>query len=162
VLLGGYLWWADNEDDDIAKTRRLTNARGLALVGLALSISLDELAIGFGLGLGANLTKPAIIVAIIAIQTLLVSQLGLSFGTRISERWRERVERFTGPLLIALGVYLLDEALIRVGIFTARDAVTISALMLILGSLAIYRRHAARNPSMRLRRRSGLTQRSVQ
>jgi glutamate transport system substrate-binding protein len=55
VLLGGYLWW-DDGDDEFAKARRLTNARGLAVVGLASSISLDELAIG--LVLGTDLTAP--------------------------------------------------------------------------------------------------------
>lgn len=151
VLVGGYLWWADDDDDEVTKTLRLTSARGLALVGLALSISLDELAIGFGLGLGTNLTEPAPIVAVIAIQTLLLSQLGLALGARIRQQWREYLERFTAPLMIVLGVYLLDEALIRNGTLTTRDTVAISALMLILGSLVIYRRQAARNPSMRLR-----------
>lgn len=160
VLLGGYLCWADDEDDEVAKTRRLTSARGLALVGLALSISLDELAIGFGLGLDAKLPGPAIVIAVITIQTLLFSQLGLSFGARISERWRESIERFTGPLLIVLGLYLLSDALIRIGMLTAPRAVTIGALMLILGSLTIYRRHATRNPLIRPRRRSSLGQRS--
>jgi hypothetical protein len=31
------------------------------------------------------------------------------------------VERFTAPLMVMLGVYLLDEALIRIGTLTARD-----------------------------------------
>ncbi|MBW0009806.1 MAG: manganese efflux pump, partial [Pseudonocardiales bacterium] len=75
VLLGGYLWWAGDDDDEVAKARKLTGAQGLALVGLALSISLDELAIGFSLGVGAEATVPATIVAVIAIQTLVVSQL---------------------------------------------------------------------------------------
>src|SRR6185312_9591806 len=143
VLLGGYLGWADNDDDEVAKAGRLTSARGLALVGLALSTSLDELAIGFGLGLGADVTKPTTIVALIVIQTLVVSQLGLSLGVRINERRRECIERFAGPMLIVLGVYLLGETLIRLGVVTARDAVVVSALILILGALTIYRRHAA-------------------
>lgn len=162
VLVGGYLWWADDDDDEVTKTPRLTSARGLALVGLALSISLDELAIGFGLGLGTHLTEPATIIGVIAIQTLLLSQLGLALGARIRQQWREYLERFTAPLMIVLGVYLLDETLIRNGTLTTRHTVAISALMLILGSLAIYRRDAARNPWMRLRRRSSLPQRSVE
>ena len=162
VLVGSYLWWVADDDDEVTTTQRLTSARGVALIGLALSISLDELAIGFGLGLGADLTTPATIVAVIAIQTLLLSQLGLSVGARISQRWRECLERFTAPLLIVLGVYLLDEALIRIGTLTLRDTLAINALPLILGSVLTYRRLAARNPAMRVRRRPGLTQKSVE
>lgn len=148
VLLGGYLWWADDDhdDDEVTKARRLTNARGLALVGLALSISLDELAIGlgFGLGLGTNLAVPTTIIAIIAIQTLVVSQLGLSLGARISECLRECIERLVGPILIFLGFYLLAEAFIRIGLVSTRDAVISGILMLIPAALTIYRHLATR------------------
>ncbi|MGH3856114.1 MAG: manganese efflux pump [Pseudonocardiaceae bacterium] len=142
ALLGGYLWWADDDDDgEGAKARRLTSARGLALLGLALSISLDELVIGFSLGLGAQATMPPIsaatIIAAIAIQTLVVSQLGLSVGARISERTRERIERLAGPLLIVLGGYLLAEALLHSGLVTPPQAAAIGifVLCLILGPI---------------------------
>jgi manganese efflux pump family protein len=144
VLLGGYLWWADDDDDEVTKARRLTNARGLALVGLALSISLDELAIGFGFGFGTNLAVPTTIIAVIAIQTLVVSQLGLSLGARISERLREGIERLAGPILIFLGCYLLAEALIRIELVSTRDAVIAGILMLITAALTIYRHLAVR------------------
>lgn len=141
IVLGGYLWWADDDDDEVAKARRLTSAQGLAVVGLALSISLDELAIGLSLGLGAEstMTSAAAIVAIvvgIAIQTLVISQLGLSFGVRISERLRESIERVTGPMLVVLGSCLLAEALVHIGLITARHAVTVGILILILGAVA--------------------------
>jgi putative Mn2+ efflux pump MntP len=152
IILGGYLWWADSADDDDdegAKARRLTGARGLALIGLALSISLDELAIGFSLGLGADLTTPATIVAVIAIQTLVVSQLGLSLGLRINERLRECIERFAGPMLIVLGTYLLAEALIRIRLVTVRDVVVLSILILALVAFAtIYRYYPARTQTL--------------
>jgi putative Mn2+ efflux pump MntP len=153
VLLGGYLWWADNDDDEVAKARRLANARGLALIGLALSISLDELAIGFSLGLGTDLTIPTAMIAVIAIQTLVVSQLGLSLGVRISERLRECIERLAGPILIFLGVYLLTEAFIRIELVTARDVVIIGIIMLILVILTIHRRLAARSHTASVRDR---------
>jgi manganese efflux pump family protein len=140
ILLGGHLWWADDDDGEVTKARRLISARGLALVGLALSISLDELAIGFSLGIGVDLAIPATIVAVIAIQTLVVSQLGLSLGIRISERWRELTEHLAGPLLIVLGVYLLAEALPRIGLITARDAAVVGILILAVGAVTIYHR----------------------
>jgi putative Mn2+ efflux pump MntP len=143
VALGSYLWWADDEDadDEVAKARRLANARGLALVGLALSISLDELAIGFSLGLGGGLAIPTT-VTVIAIQTLVVSQLALSFGVRISEHVRERIERCTGPVLVILGSYLLAEALLRIDLTTARDAVVASIVILVLAAVTLYLRQA--------------------
>jgi putative Mn2+ efflux pump MntP len=153
ILLGGHLWWADDDDGEVTKARRLISARGLTLVGLALSISLDELAIGFSLGIGADLAIPATIVAVIAIQTLVVSQLGLSLGVRISERWRERTEHLAGPLLIVLGVYLLAEALPRVGLITARDAAAVGILILAVGAVTIYHRHGPKLRRLRPHRR---------
>ncbi len=47
---------AGDKDED-EKASRLTSSRGLALIGLAISISLDELAIGFTIGL-AHLPGP--------------------------------------------------------------------------------------------------------
>src|SRR5262249_21618726 len=122
IALAGYLWWAerdDNDDGEVAKARRLCTARGLALLGLALSISLDELAIGFGLGLGTRddhgLVRPMVIVVVLAIQTLIVSQLGFVLGSRISGRFRERVEQLICPGLACLGCYQVTETLLDAG-----------------------------------------------
>ena len=38
----------DNDEEE--KASRLTSSRGLALIALGISISLDELAIGFSIG----------------------------------------------------------------------------------------------------------------
>ena len=66
-------------------------SRGLALIALGLSISLDELAIGFTIGL-AHLAV-ATIVAAIALQALLAAQLGVAIGATIGGHWRERAEQ---------------------------------------------------------------------
>ena len=91
--------------------RPVTSSRGLALVALGISISLDELAIGFSIGL-AHLPVAAVIVAI-ALQALVAAQLGLAIGARIGERWRERAEQVAGIALILLGGYLITEQLVR-------------------------------------------------
>jgi manganese efflux pump family protein len=83
----------------------------VALVALGISISLDELAIGFSIGL-ARLPVTAIIIAI-AVQAFLAAQLGLALGSRIGERWRERAERIAGIALILLRAYLIADQLIR-------------------------------------------------
>jgi putative Mn2+ efflux pump MntP len=51
------------------------------LLGLGASISLDELAIGFSLGLARLPTVPVIIA--IAVQAFLAAQLGLLLGTLV-------------------------------------------------------------------------------
>lgn len=98
MLLSG-----DDADDD--RAARLVGARGLALVGLGISVSLDELAIGFTLGL-TRLPATAVITAI-AIQALIASQLGLFLGARTGERLRENAGRLAAIVLIALSGYLL-------------------------------------------------------
>lgn len=134
----------DHDGDEAAKARRLTSARGLALIGLALSISLDELAIGFGFGLGTDLAAPGAIIAVIAIQTLLVSQLGLALGARISEPFREYIECCAGPILVILGAYMLAEAATRSGLITARDIMVAGIVTLIFATGILYRRYLIR------------------
>jgi Putative manganese efflux pump len=75
-----------------------------------LSISLDELAIGFSLGLVRLPVVPVIIA--IAVQALLASQLGLALGHRISERFTERAGQLAAVALIGLGGYLIAERLL--------------------------------------------------
>lgn len=80
-----------------------------ATLGLGLSISLDELAIGFSAGL---LRVPLLaLVACVALQAFVATQVGLRLGARVSERGREGVERLAGAVLLALGVVLLAESL---------------------------------------------------
>lgn len=108
IAIGAWMLLAADKDED-KKASRLTSSRGLALVGIGISISLDELAIGFTIGL-ARLPVTAVIVAI-ALQAFLAAQLGLAIGAQIGERWRERAEQFAGIALILLGAYLLTEQL---------------------------------------------------
>ena len=101
VTLGALLLLGDGEDE--AETAgMLARAHGLAMIGLGVGISLDELAIGFSVGL---LRLPlAWAIVLIAAQALLAAQVGFRLGTRLSEHIRERAERFAGLALIALGV----------------------------------------------------------
>jgi putative Mn2+ efflux pump MntP len=103
LALGAYLLLA--HDDDARTAARLTHAHGLAVIGLGVSISLDELAIGFSAGL---LHLPlAWAIVLIAAQALLAAQLGLRFGARLGEQIRERTEWIAGLALIALGIAFL-------------------------------------------------------
>jgi manganese efflux pump family protein len=76
--------------------------RGVALLAVGLSISLDELAMGFSIGL-LHLSL-ALAVVLIAAQAFAVSQLGLALGARVGERVREGAERLAGVALVGLAV----------------------------------------------------------
>jgi putative Mn2+ efflux pump MntP len=113
IIVGGIGAWAllSNEQDEGAKASRITASRGLALMGLGVGISMDELAIGFSIGL--TRLPVTVVIAAIAIQAFAAAQLGLTTGARIAERWRERTERLAGIAFIVLGAYLIAEQLTR-------------------------------------------------
>ena len=79
IAIGAWMLLAADKDED-EKATRLTTSRGLALIALGISISLDELAIGFTIGL-ADLPAVAVIVAI-ALQAFLAAQPGLAGGVQ--------------------------------------------------------------------------------
>jgi manganese efflux pump family protein len=106
IAIGAWMLLTGDEDE---KASRIPASRGLALIALGLSISLDELAIGFTIGL-THLPVTAVIVAI-ALQALIAVQVGLATGARIGERWRERAERVAAIALVLLGAYLITEQL---------------------------------------------------
>ncbi len=106
IAIGAWMLLAGEKDEE-DRAGRVLNSTGLALIALGLSISLDELAIGFSIGL-ARLPVAAVILAI-ALQALVAAQLGLAIGARIGERWRERAGQIAGIALILLGAYLITE-----------------------------------------------------
>jgi putative Mn2+ efflux pump MntP len=103
VGLGAYMLWA--RDDDEARVQKLAASRGPAVIALGLSVSLDELAIGFSLGLLNVPIIPAIV--LIAAQAFVVSQVGFALGSRVGEATREGAERLAGAVLIVIGGALL-------------------------------------------------------
>ena len=107
TVLGIYLLWPKADDAEEERLSLLSRTRGLAALGLGVSISLDELAIGFTIGL---LRLPVfLIIVLIALQTVVVTQLGLRLGSRLGERIREGAERLAGAALALLGLGLLLE-----------------------------------------------------
>jgi putative Mn2+ efflux pump MntP len=83
------------------EARRTRPGAGLGALLLGVSISLDELAIGFTLDL---LRLPAGL--IIALPAFILAQLGLRLGTRLSAQPREAAERLAGIALTALAITL--------------------------------------------------------
>lgn len=109
IAVGAWMIFSEEDNEEQAAGRMLT-AGGWTVIVLGLSISLDELAIGFTLGL-AHLSATAVIIAV-AIQALIASQLGLALGARVGEAWRERAEMLAGVLLILLGIGLAAAQLV--------------------------------------------------
>jgi putative Mn2+ efflux pump MntP len=111
IGLGVYLVWPRHESDQEESAGLLARTRGLAAIGLGISISLDELAIGFTLGL-LHISVPLVIAAI-GVQTIIATQLGIRLGARLGERVRDSAERLAGLALAGLGLFLLVEKLVR-------------------------------------------------
>jgi putative Mn2+ efflux pump MntP len=109
LLAFGLYTLLGSEQDEQERLGRLTRMHGVGALLLGVSISLDELAIGFTLGL---LRLPAgLVIVLIALQAFIVAQLGLRLGSRLSERLREGAERLAGAALTGLGLVLLGEKL---------------------------------------------------
>jgi putative Mn2+ efflux pump MntP len=104
VAFGAYTL-VHEENNGGRRASRLASAGGVALLVLGLSVSLDELTIGFTLGLLRVPVVPVLIA--IGVQAFLVAQLGFRVSAKLSARWRESAERLAGVALIALGVVLL-------------------------------------------------------
>lgn len=109
VLFGVGVWMvyesvAGGEDTTV----EVGNWRGLALT--AVSVSLDELAIGFSMG---ALGLPVIIIApLIAAQAFVLTLLGAAIGNRVGERLAEGAEMAAGLVLAGLAAGLAAERLI--------------------------------------------------
>ena len=107
AVIGVGVWMLAGRDDDEDKAERLSGTHGLAVIALGVSISMDELAIGFSLGLVRLPVVPVIVAS--GGQALVASQLGLALGAVVGERFRERAEQAAALALIALGGYLIAE-----------------------------------------------------
>ena len=108
VLAAVGIWMLVSDDEDESeKVASLAERRGLALIALGVSISLDELAMGFTIGLiGLSIWLAVIL---IGVQAFAVAQLGLRLGSGLGERSREAAEKLAGAALIGLAVLLLVE-----------------------------------------------------
>lgn len=104
VLLGVGAWMLLSRDGDERRGSMLARTRGLAALGLGLSISTDELAIGFTLGLVG--VPVAVAAVLIALQAFVASQLGFRLGARVGERVAEGAERVAGAALVVAAMGL--------------------------------------------------------
>lgn len=88
---------------EVEAGRAARQDRSILLTGL--SVSLDELAVGFSLGVLGVALGPALLY--IAVQAFALTFLGLWFGTRVGARFGERAELAAGIVLALLGATLI-------------------------------------------------------
>jgi len=105
AALGIYMLLSDDEDGEGDRLLSMAQRGFYGAIALGVSISLDELAIGFSAGL-LRLPLLALVIAI-GIQAFIVTQVGIRLGSRLGVRWREASERIAGVALIGLGAILL-------------------------------------------------------
>jgi putative Mn2+ efflux pump MntP len=104
----------DDDDDEAEKARALVAARGRAIIGLGISISIDELVVGFTIGYSQYFTAPEAIIAIV-VQSFLALMAGLYFGRKArdgklhisAERISTGAKLIAGGILVSLSVVLL-------------------------------------------------------
>lgn len=106
----------DDDDDEAEKARALVAARGRSIIGLGISISIDELIMGFAIGYSQYFTTLEAITAIV-VQSFLALMAGLYLGRKVRDRKiRISVERIsTGTKLIAGGILVTLSAVLLVG-----------------------------------------------
>jgi len=111
MIAGVLMLRPGDEDKEQGRLRLLARAQGFAIVDLGLAISVDELAVGFSLGL---LGLPLIVAVVwIGAQALLAAQIGMRFGSRIGEELRERSEQLAGVVLIGMAGVLVTLKLVH-------------------------------------------------
>jgi putative Mn2+ efflux pump MntP len=91
------------DDDDSPVTLPDITGRRLLLTGL--SVSLDELAVGFSLGVLA--VPLGLALGYITVQAFALTFLGLALGGRVGRHLGERAELVSGVVLVLLGLALL-------------------------------------------------------
>jgi manganese efflux pump family protein len=114
LFIAGLLLLRPGQDDgdEERRLRLLAHARGLAIVDLGLSISVDELTVGLSAGLlGLSI---AVTVIWIAVQAFAAAQVGLRLGARLGVEIRERSEQVAGVTLIGVALALLVLKLLRI------------------------------------------------
>jgi putative Mn2+ efflux pump MntP len=94
------------EDDDDG-VPALAAVEGPRLFWTGFTISLDELAVGFSLGV-LQVTL-GLALAYIAVQALALTFLGLALGRRLGARLGSRAELVSGLVLLLLGLGLLAQ-----------------------------------------------------
>jgi manganese efflux pump family protein len=103
ILFGIGVWMIKEAFSREDKKLKIDTRKGLVFT--SLSVSMDELAVGFSMG---TLGLPIILtVILIALQAFVLTVIGTTFGNRIGEVLAERAEFVAGFVLCTLAILLL-------------------------------------------------------
>ncbi|MCY0899855.1 MAG: manganese efflux pump [Firmicutes bacterium] len=109
VAVAAWLSFFEDEDDDEKQFER--DLAGWPLILTALSISLDELAVGFSIGI---IEVPvALTIALIALQAFLFTLVGLTFGSTLTRDFGGTAKKFAGLVLGMLGLWITIKAIVH-------------------------------------------------
>jgi putative Mn2+ efflux pump MntP len=100
----GLLLLKPDKEAEKKQSKLLSKTRGLAIINLGISISIDEVALGLSLGLlNVSVWLAAIL---IGLQAFIASQAGLRLGARLSQAFRQHAEKAAAFLLIAVAIII--------------------------------------------------------
>lgn len=112
ALLGLSLWFLFFQGEEKEERKLGRNLVGWTLVVTALSISADEFAVGFSIGL---MDVPVFItILLIALQAFLFTVVGLTLGRTFASYLGEWSEKVGGAVLGGLGLWLSIVAVSRI------------------------------------------------
>jgi putative Mn2+ efflux pump MntP len=111
LLIGVAIWLIFFEDEDEDEEKLERNLIGWTLIMTALSISLDELAVGFSIGLVG--VPVALTIFLIALQAFFFTFMGLTFGSKFKPYMGEWSEKIAGIVLGLLGLWIIIESLLK-------------------------------------------------
>ncbi|XID92447.1 manganese efflux pump MntP family protein [Paenibacillaceae bacterium WGS1546] len=107
LLIGVGIYFLVFDDDEKEKKSLNRELAGWTLVATALSLSLDELAVGFTAGF---IQVPIVLtVMLIASRTFVFTFIGAAFGAKLKPYLGEWAEKAPGVLLGLMGVWMLLE-----------------------------------------------------
>ncbi|MBP0725378.1 manganese efflux pump [Bacillus sp. RG28] len=110
ALLSVAVWLIFFEDEDDQEEKLERNLVGWTLILTALGISLDEMAVGFSIGL---IGVPIVLtISLIALQAFIFTFLGLTFGSKLKPFLGEWAEKLAGIVLGLLGLWILIDGII--------------------------------------------------
>jgi putative Mn2+ efflux pump MntP len=109
ALLAIAVWLIFFEDEDKKEGKLARDLIGRTLLITALSISIDELAVGFSIGLVG--VPIALTITLVALQSFVFTYMGITFGVKLKPYLGEWAEKLAGVALGILGLWILSDTI---------------------------------------------------